>query len=145
MKGKKTVRAARLRRHERVRERVVGTPQRPRLCVFRSLKHIYAQIIDDEAGRTLVAASDLEADFRLPTDGKKAARPKKGVARSESAPDGDGKGKAKKDVAGRVGGLLAQRALERGIKMVVFDRGGYRFHGRVKALAEAARETGLEF
>jgi len=120
MKGKRTVRAARLRRHERVRERVVGTPQRPRLCVFRSLKHIYAQIIDDQAGRTLVAASDLEKDLSLATDGKK-------------------------DVAGRVGGLLAQRALERGIKMVVFDRGGYRFHGRVKALAEAAREAGLQF
>ena len=143
MKGKKTVRAARLRRHERVRERVVGTPQRPRLCVFRSLKHIYAQIIDDEAGRTLVAASDLETDFRLPTDGKKVARSKKAVSRSESAPGADGK--AKKHVAGLVGGLLAQRALERGIKMVVFDRGGYRFHGRVKALAEAARVAGLQF
>jgi len=143
MKGKRTVRAARLRRHERVRERVVGTPQRPRLCVFRSLKHIYAQIIDDHAGRTLVAASDLETDLRLPTDGKKPARSKKSVTRSESAPGAQGK--AKKDVAGLVGGLLARRALERGIKMVVFDRGGYRFHGRVKALAEAARETGLEF
>jgi large subunit ribosomal protein L18 len=143
MKGKRTVRAARLRRHERVRERVVGTPQRPRLCVFRSLKHIYAQIIDDQAGRTLVAASDLETDLRLPTDGKKPARSKKSVTRSESAPGAQGK--AKKDVAGLVGGLLARRALERGIKMVVFDRGGYRFHGRVKALAEAARETGLEF
>ena len=143
MKAKKTVRAARLRRHERVRERVVGTPQRPRLCVFRSLKHIYAQIIDDRAGRTLVAASDLETDLRLQTDGKKAARSKKGVSRAETA--SPVQGKAKKDVAGLVGGLLAQRALERGIKMVVFDRGGYRFHGRVKALAEAARETGLQF
>jgi large subunit ribosomal protein L18 len=145
MKGRKTVRAARLRRHKRVRERVVGTPQRPRLCVFRSLKHIYAQIIDDQAGRTLVAASDLEADFRAPTDGKKAARPTKSGSRSESAPGGEDKGKAKKDVASLVGGLLAQRALEKGIKMVVFDRGGYRFHGRVKALAEAARVTGLQF
>jgi len=154
MKGKKTVRAARLRRHKRVRERVVGTPQRPRLCVFRSLKHIYAQIIDDQAGRTLVAASDLETDFRLPTDGKKATRSKKdirpetaqgkakkSVSGSESAPGAQGK----KDVAGLVGGLLARRAVERGIKMVVFDRGGYRFHGRVKALAEAAREAGLQF
>jgi len=143
MKGKKTVRAARLRRHERVRERVVGTPQRPRLCVFRSLKHIYAQIIDDQAGRTLVAASDLERDLRAPTDGKKPASSKKGVSRPETAPTAQGK--AKKDVAGRVGGLLAQRALQRGIKMVVFDRGGYRFHGRVKALAQAAREAGLQF
>ena len=137
------MRAARLRRHERVRERVSGTPQRPRLCVFRSLKHIYAQIIDDQVGRTLVAASDLEKDFRLPTDGKKPARSKKAEARPETAPPDEGK--AKKDVASRVGGLLAQRALEKGIKMVVFDRGGYRFHGRVKALAEAARKAGLQF
>jgi len=122
MKGKKTARAARLRRHERVRERVVGTSQRPRLCVFRSLNHIYGQVIDDRAGRTLVAASDLEAGFRSQVDGK-----------------------TKKDAAGLVGGLLARRALEKGIKMVVFDRGGYRFHGRVKALAEAAREAGLQF
>jgi len=143
MKGKGTVRAARLRRHERVRERVAGTPQRPRLCVFRSLNHIYAQIIDDQAGRTLVAASDLEKDFHLPTDGKKPARTKKAASRPEAVPPTQGK--AKKDVAGRVGGLLAQRALERGIKLVVFDRGGYRFHGRVKALAEAAREAGLQF
>ena len=115
MKGKKTVRAARLRRHERVRERVVGTPQRPRLCVFRSLKHIYAQIIDDQAGRTLVAASDLETDFRLPTDGKKPARSKKSVSRPETALPAQGK--AKKDVAGRVGGLLAQRALVDALRM----------------------------
>jgi len=113
--------------------------------VFRSLKHIYAQIIDDKAGRTLVAASDLEADFRLRMDGKKAARPKskKGAAQPETTPPTQGK--AKKDVAGLVGGLVAERALEKGIKMVVFDRGGYRFHGRVKALAEAAREAGLQF
>ena len=143
MKAKRTVRAARLRRHERVRERVVGTPLRPRLCVFRSLKHIYAQIIDDQAGRTLVAASDLEAAVRLREDGKKAAKPKKGVSQPEK--ELSAQGKAKKDVAGVVGSLLAQRAKEKGIKMVVFDRGGYRFHGRVKALAEAAREAGLQF
>ena len=139
---KKTARAARQRRHERVRERVVGTPQRPRLCVFRSLNHIYAQIIDDRAGRTLVAASDLEADFRSQLDGKKPAKPKKGAAQAETASPA---GKAKKDAAGVVGGLLARRAVEKGIKMVVFDRGGYRFHGRVKALADAAREAGLQF
>jgi large subunit ribosomal protein L18 len=113
--------------------------------VFRSLKHIYAQIIDDELGRTLVAASDLEADVRTSVDGKKAARPKKGASRSEATPEAESKGKGKTDVAGLVGGLLAQRALEKGIKMVVFDRGGYRFHGRVKALAEAARVAGLKF
>jgi large subunit ribosomal protein L18 len=122
MKAKKTARAARLRRHERVRERVVGTPQQPRLCVFRSLNHIYGQVIDDRVGHTLVAASDLEAGLRSQVDGK-----------------------PKKDVAGLVGSLLARRALEKGIKMVVFDRGGYKFHGRVKALAEAAREAGLQF
>lgn len=145
MKTKRTVRAARLRRHQRVRERVVGTPQRPRLCVFRSLKHIYAQIIDDQGGHTLVAASDLEADFRSRADGKKPvkSKSKKGASQPEAAPASQGK--AKKDVADLVGGLLAQRALEKGIKMVVFDRGGYRFHGRVKALAEAARKAGLQF
>jgi len=145
MKTKKTVRAARLRRHQRVRERVVGTPQRPRLCVFRSLKHIYAQIIDDQRGHTLVAASDMEADLRSRANGEKPARSKskKAASQPEAAPADQGK--AKKDVAGLVGGLLAQRALEKGIKMVVFDRGGYRFHGRVKALAEAARKAGLQF
>src|SRR4030043_1524880 len=122
MKTKKTVRAARLRRHQRVRERVVGTPQRPRLCVFRSLKHIYAQIIDDEAGRTLVAASDLETDIRAPTDGKQPARAKKSVSGSESAPGAQGK--VKKDVAGLGGGLPGRRALGRGIKMGGVDRGG---------------------
>ena len=145
MKTKKTVRAARLRRHQRVRERVVGTPQRPRLCVFRSLKHIYAQIIDDQLGHTLVAASDLEAGLLSRANGEKPvkSKSKKGASQPEAAPDSQGK--AKKDVAGLVGGLLAQRALEKGIKMVVFDRGGYRFHGRVKALAEAARKAGLQF
>ncbi len=143
MKGKKTARAARQRRHERVRERVVGTDQRPRLCVFRSLNHIYAQVIDDRAGRTLVAASDLEADFSVPADGRKPARSKKSASGPETGPDAQGK--TKRDVAGAVGGLVARRALEKGIKMVVFDRGGYRFHGRVKALAEAAREAGLQF
>jgi large subunit ribosomal protein L18 len=145
MKTKRTVRAARLRRHQRVRERVVGTPQRPRLCVFRSLKHIYAQIIDDQLGHTLVAASDMEADLRSRANGEKPARSKSKKAASEPEAAPADQGKAKKDVAGLVGGLLAQRALEKGIKMVVFDRGGYRFHGRVKALAEAARKAGLQF
>jgi len=122
MKSKKTLRAARIRRHERVREKVAGTAERPRLCVFRSLNHIYSQVIDDEKGHTLVAASDLEADIRQQVDGK-----------------------SKTQVAGLVGGHLAKRAVEKGIKTVVFDRGGYRYHGRVKALAEAAREAGLVF
>jgi large subunit ribosomal protein L18 len=120
-KGKTAV-AARQRRHERVRNKVKGTASRPRLCVFRSLSHIYAQVIDDVAGRTLAAASDVEKALTASRDGKK-----------------------KTDVAVAVGELIAQRAREKGVEQVVFDRGGYRFHGRVKALAEAARKAGLRF
>ncbi|MBI4727947.1 MAG: 50S ribosomal protein L18 [Acidobacteria bacterium] len=112
-------REARKRRHRRVRRRIVGTPERPRLVVFRSNKHIYAQVIDDSAGRTVVAASSSEAEARGP--GRKS------------------------EVAKRVGSLLGRRATERGIASVVFDRGGYLFHGRVRALAEGARESGLTF
>ena len=122
MKRGKTNDHARLRRHRRVRKTVHGTPERPRLSVYRSLSHIYAQVIDDEAGRTVAAASDLEAELR-----------------------GQKNGKGKTDVAKRVGELIARRALESGVKQVVFDRGGYRFHGRVKALASGAREAGLTF
>lgn len=112
----------RKRRHQRIRQKVRGTPERPRLCVFRSLSHIYAQVIDDEAGHTLAAASSLDPEIR-----QQAAS----VTRTE---------------AGRlVGQLIARRALERGIRRVVFDRGGYRYHGRVRALAQGAREGGLEF
>ena len=114
--------AARKRRHWRVRKRVVGTSQRPRLNVFRSLKHLYAQVIDDIQGHTLVAASTLDPELRDEV---------KGLAGTEQAE--------------LVGGLLAKRALERGVKRVAFDRGGYKYHGRVKSLAEAAREGGLEF
>ena len=95
---------------------------RPRFCVFRSLSHIYAQVIDDDSGRTLVAASDLEQEARASTDGT-----------------------GKTGRAANVGRLVGQRALDKGIKEVVFDRAGYRFHGRVKALAEAARKAGLQF
>ena len=116
-----TSREARIRRHERVRKKVAGTPERPRLSVFRSLGHIYAQIIDDSEGRTLAAASSLEGDIR---------------ARS---------GEKKVDVARIVGQKVAERAREKGISQVVFDRGGYIYHGRVKALAEGAREGGLQF
>jgi large subunit ribosomal protein L18 len=122
MKRGKTAYHARLRRHLRVRKTVHGTPARPRLSVYRSLSHIYAQVIDDEAGRTLAAASDLETELR-----------------------GQANGKAKTDVAKIVGELLARRAMESGVKQVVFDRGGYKFHGRVKALASGAREAGLTF
>lgn len=113
-------RAARLRRHHRIRKRISGTADRPRLCVFRSLNHIYAQVIDDSRGRTLVAASSLEADLRVQS-GAKAER-----ARS-------------------VGLAVADRARVAGITRVVFDRGGYLYHGRVQQLAEGAREGGLEF
>jgi len=122
VKASKTVRAARLRRHRRLRKRVDGRPEGPRLAVFRSLKHIYAQIIDDSAGQTLVAASDLEPALRQEVDGKR-----------------------KTEVAARVGQLIAERAGEKGISRVVFDRGGFKYHGRVKALAEAARKAGLQF
>ncbi len=114
--------AARKRRHRRVRKRVVGTSQRPRFNVFRGLKHTYAQVIDDTRGHTLVAASTLDPEL-----GDKV----KGLTKTEQAK--------------LVGGLLARRSLERGVKKVVFDRGGYKYHGRVKSLAEAAREEGLEF
>jgi len=112
----------RQRRHRRLRKRVVGTAERPRLNVFRSLKHIYAQIIDDERGHTLVAASTVEPEVRDQIAGM-----------NERAQ------------AGVVGRVLAQRAGAAGLTKVVFDRGGYKYHGRVKALAEAAREGGLVF
>ena len=115
-------RLARQRRHARVRESVVGTAQRPRLNVYRSLNHIYAQIIDDSQGHTLVAVSTLDPSLR------------DGLA-----------GKSKTDQAAQVGKVLAERALQIGITQVVFDRGGYKYHGRVKALAEASREGGLKF
>lgn len=122
MKRQKTSYAARRRRHLRVRKRVRGTAERPRLAVYRSLSHIYAQVIDDDAGHTLVAASDLEEATR-----------------------GKVNGKHKSDVAKLVGELVGQRAKEHGITHVIFDRGGHKFHGRVKNVAEGAREAGLTF
>ena len=110
-------RAARGRRHRRVRLHVAGSSERPRLAVFRSLNHIYAQLIDDQSGRTLAAASTLEL---------------KSKANSVAA-------------AQKVGEAIAQKAAAAGVKAVVFDRGGFLYHGRVKALADAAREAGLEF
>jgi large subunit ribosomal protein L18 len=109
-------------RHRRLRKRVAGTPERPRLCVFRSLKHIYAQVIDDEAGHTLLAASSLEKPL---------------VAALKGGGD--------QEAAKSVGKLIAERALAKGITTVVFDRGGHIFQGRVKAFADAAREAGLKF
>ena len=112
--------AARQKRHERIRLRLDGTGDRPRLAVFRSLNHIYAQVIDDGAGHTLAAASSLEPELR---SGKQS----------------------KVDEAKVVGRLVAERARTAGVARVVFDRAGYRYHGRVKAVADAAREAGLDF
>jgi large subunit ribosomal protein L18 len=113
---------ARKRRHNRIRMRVKGTAERPRLNVFRSLRHIYAQLIDDEKGHTLLSASTLDTEVAERTDGL-----------------------SKTDQAKVVGEVLAHRALEKGVKQIVFDRGGYRYHGRVKAVAEGARAGGLQF
>ena len=109
----------RIARHERIRKTMMGTSATPRLCVFRSLANIYAQVIDDTCGKTLVSASSVEKDFGVYGGNKDAAK--------------------------KVGELVAKRALEKGIEEVVFDRGGYIFHGRVKELADAAREAGLKF
>ena len=120
--SKNEPRVARLKRRRRVRAKVEGTVSRPRLSVFRSLKHIYAQVIDDEQGHTMISASTLDKDIKGETDGKVK------VAKAEL-----------------VGSLIAKRAKTKKIKQVVFDRGGYKYHGRVKALAEAARKGGLKF
>ncbi len=113
----------RFRRKLRIRKKITGTAERPRLSVYRSLKHIYAQLIDDERGHTLVSASTLDGQIRPLVAG---VRPKKAQA----------------EIVGRI---LAERALAIGIRKVAFDRNGYKYHGRVKALAEAARQAGLEF
>ena len=106
--------------HRRIRKKVAGTAERPRLAIYRSLNHIYAQVIDDERGRTLASASTTEKDLRGGSGGNIEA-------------------------AQRVGRAIAERAVAQGVSSVVFDRGGYRYHGRVKALADAAREGGLKF
>ncbi len=116
--AKTTLSELRVARHQRLRKRIAGTPQRPRLAVFRSLKHITAQVIDDATGHTLAAASSQEKSLK-------------------TAGNAEG--------AKKVGETVAKRALEKGIKAVVFDRGGFRYHGRVASLAEGAREAGLEF
>ena len=116
-------RSRRERAHQRLRQRVVGTGERPRLAVYKSDKYVYAQVIDDERGRTLVAAASLEPELKGRIQG----------------------GAANKAAAKVVGETVAERALASGIKAVVFDRGGYRYHGKVKELAEAARAKGLEF
>lgn len=110
------------RRHRRIRKKVSGTPERPRLAVFRSNNHIYAQVIDDTAQHTLVAASTLDPDIKQEMSAT-----------------------ATRDASSAVGKLLAQRSISKGINQVVFDRGGNLYHGRIQALAEAAREAGLDF
>ena len=112
--------AARQKRHERIRLHLAGTPGRPRLAVFRSLNHIYAQVIDDTSGRTLAAASTVEKELK-------------------------GSSSTKTEEAAVVGRLVAERAKAAGIERVVFDRAGFRYHGRIKSLADAAREAGLDF
>src|SRR4051812_11063370 len=112
--------ASRVKRHQRIRIRLAGTQARPRLAVFRSLSHIYAQVIDDATGRTLAAASTLEKELR-------------------------GAKQTKTEEARVVGRLVAERAKTAGVERVVFDRAGFRYHGRIKSLADAAREAGLDF
>jgi large subunit ribosomal protein L18 len=125
----KSRRRARVRRHARVRAKIAGTAERPRLAVYRSNRHIYAQLVDDDVARTLVSASDREV--KASGDGR-------------SKGQGKGQGKGKTAPAKAVGELLAERAKSAGIERVVFDRGGRLFHGRVAALAEGAREKGLQ-
>ena len=118
----KTAADSRYRRHLRVRKKVEGTPERPRLVVFRSSKHIYAQLVDDQRGVTIAGAADTSEGVQV---------------------EGKGKGKVARSFA--VGKLIAAKAKEKGIAKVVFDRGGYQYHGRVKAVADGARKGGLEF
>lgn len=113
---------ARYRRHRRIRKKIYGTSERPRLNIFKSLKHIYAQIIDDSSGSTIVSASSLDKEIR-----------------GERSTGGN------IEAAKNVGYLVAKKAIDKGVKKIVFDKGGYHYHGRTKALAVAARETGLEF
>ena len=113
---------ARLKRKKRIRKTIVGTQLRPRLCVFRSARHIYAQVVDDTQGQTLAAASSLEKTVQASADIKN-----------------------KKSAANLVGKLVAERALEKGVKQIVFDRNGFLYHGRVKAVSDGARESGLKF
>ncbi len=117
-------REKRIRRHKRIRKKVFGTPERPRLSVYRSLHHFYAQVIDDTTGRTLVSASTLDPEYEKLT-GKRGGK--------------------SIEAAQKVAEILVKRALEKGIKKIVFDRGGFMYHGKIKAFADKCRELGLEF
>jgi len=131
----------RYRRHKRVRAKIFGTAKIPRFCVFHSAKHIYAQLIDDEKGKTLVAASDLKIKSKVKSQKSKVqVKSKKLKEKKEEIV-----GKGKLAIAYEVGKLIAKKAKDLKIEKVVFDRGGYKYHGRVKALAEGARAGGLKF
>ena len=140
--------AQRKQRHARVRGKISGTPERPRLCVFRSESNIYAQVIDDVDGKTICAASTLDPEFRatgkLGSNKEAAAFVGELIGKRAVEKDFEGNG-GNVEAAKKIGSKIAERALAKGIEEVVFDRGGYIYHGRVKALAEAAREGGLKF
>jgi len=164
MSGKAKV-SPRVRRQARVRKKVRGTTERPRLCVFRSLGNIYVQVIDDEKGVTIAQASSIDPEFKAPEKPKPVEKPAVAAA-LPAAPEAAGKG-AKKDKGAKkpepeakkkpapvgykvlcsqsVGSLIAKRLLEKGVKNVVFDRNGFLYHGRVRAVADAARKAGLAF
>jgi large subunit ribosomal protein L18 len=141
----------RWRRHKRVRNRVIGTPERPRVCVFRSNVHIYAQLVDDTAGRTLVSVSSLKLQApaapkaEAKPEAKKGKKGEKGAKGEKAAAKPAAAAGRKTQLAREVGRLLAEAAKEKGVTRVAFDRGGYLYHGRVAALAEGAREGGLDF
>ena len=147
-------REKRYRRHKRVRAKIFGTALRPRLCVFRSNKHIWAHLINDEKGKTLIAASDLEIDQKTKSKKQKATKPSFAKATDsnppatlpQAGPSGkEEKRSGKIALAYEVGKLIAKKALEKNNEKVIFDRSSYKYHGRVKALAEGAREGGLKF
>ncbi len=140
MRDKNTVkRSSRLRRHKRIRNKLLGTKEKPRLCVYRSLNHIYAQIIDDVEGRTLASASSLKADLP-PSSTNGSGGEEKKDEKSKSRPDSI---KIRRSKA--VGLAIAEKARKQGIEEVAFDRGGFLYHGRIAALADEARKNGLKF
>jgi len=133
----KIKREKRIRRHKKIRAKIKGTNERPRLCVFRSLKHIYAQLINDEKGKTLVVASDQEI--------KKSKKTIQGASSKSKKTEKETARTRKVAIAYEVGKLLAEKALKKKIQKAVFDRGGYKYYGRIKAVAEGAREGGIQF
>ncbi len=153
----KIKREKRIRRHKKIRAKIKGTNERPRLCVFRSLKHIYAQLINDEEGKTLVVASDQEikkGPYKESTTAKKTLQGASPATHTNMRYGASSKSKKteketartrKVAIAYEVGKLLAEKALKKKIQKAMFDRGGYKYYGRVKAVAEGAREGGIQF